>query len=135
MINRLFVSSVEEIFKKNKIYASYLFGSQSVLRNDALSDYDIALFMEDKYAIDYRKILKEVLDKFIYQEKLHLSIVDLKNTAPLFLYQIIKSGTLLYEEKPSRHVGLEALILRLYFDDQHRNSLYFNALHQKYENR
>lgn len=135
MLKYLFVSPVEESLKKNNIQFCYLFGSQSTLESNALSDYDIALFMDDKHEIDYKKILKEVFDKFIYPEKLHLSIVDLKNTSPLFLYQIIKSGTLLYEEKPYRSVGFEALILRLYFDDQHRNSLYFNALHQKYENR
>lgn len=71
----------------------------------------------------------------VYACYLFGSNVDLENTSPIFLYQIIKNSSLIYEYKNNYRTSLESMIMRLYFDDQYRNNVYFNFLKQKYANR
>ncbi|EKD27812.1 MAG: hypothetical protein ACD_79C00561G0002 [uncultured bacterium] len=135
MIKNLFISPPSFVFKKIGVCACYLFGSKNTKDFNEKSDYDLAIFVKSKQAIDYRSVLKQVLNIFKYPEKLHLSIVDLENTSPIFLYQVIKNSTLIYEYKNNYYVTLESMIMRLYFDDQYRNNIYFKFLKQKYANR
>lgn len=135
MTKNLFLSSPLTIFKKIGVYACYLFGSKNTKNFNAKSDYDLALFVRNKQIIDYRNVLKQIINIFKYPEKLHLSIVDLENTSSIFLYQIIKNSSLIYEYKNNYRTSLESMIMRLYFDDQYRNNVYFNFLKQKYANR
>lgn len=135
MLDKLFNQSVLSLFKKNNIKACYFFGSQN---NNSLinkGDYDIALFINDRNKINNKELLKQFVNVFRYQDRLHLLVVDLKNSSPVFLYQIIKKGTLVYEEKKDSHIVLESKILHFYFDDQYRNNIYYNFLRQKYANR
>lgn len=138
MLDKLFNQSVLPLFKKNNIKACYFFGSQNnnSFRQPAdKGDYDIALFVNDRNKVDNKELLKQFINVFRYQDKLHLSVADLKNSSPVFLYQIIKKGVLVYEEKKDSHIALESKILHFYFDDQYRNNLYYNFLRQKYANR
>lgn len=135
MIHTLFAVPVDKIFKKNKIEASYLFGSRSLNKENNESDYDIAFLVKDKTILNYRDFISQVGRAFFNPEKLHISLVDLTHTSPILLYQIIKNGTILYEKRKGDHILIESLIMRIYFDDQYRSSLYFNVLDQKYEHR
>lgn len=134
MKSTLFTKPLQSILAQYPVQSCYLFGSQAEGNATSESDYDIAVFVPDARAFDHTSLIKQVSAAFIAPEKLQLSIVDLTNTSPLFLMQIIK-GTLLFEHKKQFHIALESLIMRMYFDDQYRNDVYYQALKQKYDTR
>lgn len=129
---KLFSQPLIDVFKDLPVKACYLYGSQTGVNKNEESDYDIAVFVDDKSRIDYRKLLSKIGTNFLSVEKLHLTIVDLNSSSPFFLYQIIKNGKLLYEKRSRSHVLLESFVMRLYFDDQYRNSIYYQRLKDSY---
>lgn len=120
------------VFENLPIRACYLYGSQTGKNVNEESDYDVAIFVDDKSRVDYRSLLSKIGANFLNIEKLHLTIVDLNSSSPFFLYQIIKNGKLLYEKQSRDHIILESFIMRLYFDDQYRNAIYYQKLKDNY---
>lgn len=129
---KLFSQPLTNVFKDLPIKACYLYGSQTGEYVTKESDYDLAVFFEDKSKIDYRNLLLKISNHFVNPEKLHLIIVDLDSSSPFFLYQIIKKGKLIYEKQSGNHILLESFIMRLYFDDQYRNAMYYQKLKDIY---
>jgi len=129
---KLFSQPLINIFSSLPVRACYLYGSQTGKNKNEESDYDVAVFVDDKSKFDYREFLTKIGANFFDIEKLHLTLVDLNSSSPFFLYQIIKNGRLLYEKQPKDHVLLESFIMRLYFDDQYRNSIYYQKLKDSY---
>lgn len=129
---KLFSQPLTNIFEDLPVRACYLYGSQAGEINNKKSDYDLAVFVEDKNKINYRNLLSKIGLIFFNPEKLHLTIVDLNSSSPFFLYQIVKNGKLLYEKQSRDHVLLESFIMRLYFDDQYRNAIYYQKLKDTY---
>jgi len=129
---KLFSQPLSDIFEDLPVRACYLYGSQTEEQTNEKRDFDLAVFVEYKDKIDYRKFLSKINLYFINPEKLHLSIVDLNSSSPLFLYQIIKKGQLVFEKQLGDHIRLESFIMRLYFDDQYRNSVYYQKLKNSY---
>lgn len=134
-IDRLFRKPVKEIVCHLPIEACYFFGSQQTDYVNDESDYDFALFVKNKKEANLQELIEKIVVDFHSSEKLHLSIVDLYNTSPTFLYQIIKKGVLIYKKDNFNQTSSEAFIMRLYFDDLHRNNIYFHYLKRKYVNR
>ena len=128
----LFLKPTSKIFHSLPILAVYLYGSQITGNKNKDSDYDLAIFVENKNQVNYRDFLSKIIEDFRYPEKLHLNFVDLTQSSPLHLYQIIKNGRLIYERNPGLHIQIESLILQLYFDDQYRNAIYYQKLKNKY---
>ncbi len=127
-----FYLDTKEIFKNLPVDACYLYGSHAQNNENKESDYDIAVFVKDRKKINLREFLKKIITFFKYPEKLHLKIIDLKTTSSLLLYQIIKKGKLIYEKESNYHIKLESYIMRLYFDDQKRQEIYFQKLKKYY---
>lgn len=132
---KLFTKPLTDIFKNLPVKACYLYGSQAKNQERGESDYDLAVFVEDKNKINYRGLLSIINANFSSPEKLHLTLVDLNSSSPLLLYQIIKNGQLLFEKQYGNHVELESYIMRLFFDDQYRNQVYYQKLKNSYANR
>lgn len=129
---RLFLKPVEDVFKNLPVKACYLYGSQTGKYTDEKSDYDLAVFVEDKNKLSYRDLLSKIGANFINQEKLHLTVVDLTHTSPILLFQIISKGRLIYEAIPEKQIKLEADIMKIYFDDKHRQQVYYQQLKKQY---
>ena len=129
---KLFSQPLSNIFENLPIKACYLYGSQTGKNTNEESDYDVAVFVDDKSRVDHRDLLSKIGTIFFNIEKLHLTIVDLNSSSPFFLYQIIKNGKLLYEKQSRDHILLESFIMRLYFDDQYRNNIYYQKLKNTY---
>ena len=129
---KLFSQPLINIFSSLPVISCYLYGSQTGKNANEESDYDIAVFVDDKSKADYRDFLSKIGTNFFNIEKLHLTIVDLNSSSPFFLYKIIKNGKLLYEKRLRDHVILESFVMRLYFDDQYRNSIYYKKLKDSY---
>lgn len=129
---KLFSQPLTNIFEDLPIKACYLYGSQTEEQVNEESDYDLAVFVEDKEKLNYRNLLSKINTNFFNPEKLHLTVVDLNFSSPFFLYQIIKKGQLLYEKQSGDHIRIESFIMRLYFDDQYRNAIYYQKLKDTY---
>lgn len=132
MKKNIFTKPAQALFKNLPVLAAYLFGSQTGDYVSEESDYDIALFVEDKTAVDANFIYKTIIDYSIKPDKVHLSLVDLHNTSPFLLYEIIKTGVLLYEQSGGISVKLSASAMQLYYDDQHRRDIFYHYLKQTY---
>lgn len=129
---KLFFKPLTDVFSNLPVKACYLFGSQAKNQERKESDYDLAVFVEDRNVINYRDLLATINDNFSNPEKLHITLVDLNSSSPLLLYQIIKNGQLLFEKQYGNHIGLESYIMRLFFDDQYRNQVYYQKLKNSY---
>ncbi|MFH1601679.1 MAG: nucleotidyltransferase domain-containing protein [Candidatus Shapirobacteria bacterium] len=114
------------------ILAVYLFGSSARKQQRQDSDLDVAVIILDKNNAPLRKIIN-FLASYFPVEKLDPVIVDLQNTSPLLLFQIIKEGKLLYEKKKNSHQSLESRIMRLYFDDEYRQKIFEEYLNKSFE--
>ncbi|MBI5122661.1 nucleotidyltransferase domain-containing protein [Candidatus Roizmanbacteria bacterium] len=132
---KLFTKPLSNIFKNLPVRACYLYGSRAKNKERTDSDYDLAVFVEDKNKINYRDMLSIINANFSNPDKLHLTLVDLNSSSPLLLYQIIKNGQLLFEKQYGSHVNMESYVMRLFFDDQYRNKVYYQKLKKSYADR
>ena len=132
---KLFSKPLTDIFSNLPVRACYLYGSQAKNQEREDSDYDLAVFVENKNKVNYRDFLSILNANFFNPEKLHLILVDLNSSSPLLLYQIVKNGQLFFENHRGGHVELESYIMRLFFDDQYRNQIYYQKLKKSYADR
>ncbi|HLE25017.1 MAG TPA: nucleotidyltransferase domain-containing protein [Thermodesulfobacteriota bacterium] len=95
----------------------YLFGSQAKGDTGPLSDYDFAIYFDDKDPKKMFNIKLELLDqlsRILMADKIDIIILNLSKM-PEFKFNVIKEGKLIYEEEPFR-VMVEPKILNEYFD-------------------
>ncbi|MFQ6049887.1 MAG: nucleotidyltransferase domain-containing protein [Candidatus Paceibacterales bacterium] len=112
------IKKLRSIFKLYpKVKLVYFFGSKAQKESGPLSDYDFAVYLDEK---DKKKIFETKL-KLLNQisDVLKTDKVDIVvlNTAeaPELKYNIIKYGELIFEKKPFK-VLVEPRILNEYFD-------------------
>jgi len=106
------------IFKLHpKIKLVYLFGSRVSGKTGPLSDYDFAVYLDEKDKKKISKIRLELLDKISRVLKTDNIDVVVLNTveSPELKYNIIKEGKLILEKEPFK-VIIEPKILTEYFD-------------------
>jgi len=95
----------------------YLFGSRVSGKTGPLSDYDFAVYLNEKDKKKISKIRLELLDKISRALKTDNIDVVVLNTveSPELKYNIIKEGKLILEKEPYK-VLVEPKILTEYFD-------------------
>ena len=113
--------TIQHIFQQSpQVKLGYLFGSQATGKTGPLSDYDFAVYLEEKDArkrFDLRLRLMDVLGKELGTDKVDVLVLnDIKS--PEVKYSIIKEGILLHEQEPYK-VLLLPRILNEYFDFMH----------------
>ncbi len=116
-----FSSQVKKIFSQySEVKLVYLFGSQARGDFGLLSDYDLAVYFDEKTPSIKRSEIKIKLIVGL-MGKLKTNKIDIvclnDDLQPLLKYQIIHDGKLIYEKKPYRLI-LEAKIYSEYFDFQ-----------------
>jgi predicted nucleotidyltransferase len=106
------------IFKKYKeIKLVYLFGSQATGKAGPLSDYDFAIYLDEK---DKKKIFNIKLEllasisQALQTDKVDIVVLNAVD-APELKYNIIKEGKLIFERESFKLV-VEPRILNEYFD-------------------
>lgn len=106
------------VFQKHpEIKLVYLFGSRVKAKCGPLSDYDFALYLEEK---DKKKIfeiklqLLSEIGQILGSDKIDLVILNTVE-APELKYNIIKEGKLIFEREPYK-ILVEPRILNEYFD-------------------
>ena len=112
---------IQHIFQEYpQVKLGYVFGSQTTGKTGPLSDYDFAVYLEEKEAqkrFDLRLRLMDALSKELGTDKVDVLVLnDIKS--PEVKYSIIKEGILLHEQEPYK-VLLLPRILNEYFDFMH----------------
>lgn len=95
----------------------YFFGSRAENQGGPLSDYDFAIYLDEKdknRMFDIKFKLFDQLSRFLKTDRIDIVILNLAENSEL-KYNIIKEGKLIFEEEPFK-VLLEPKILNEYFD-------------------
>src|SRR3990172_6292102 len=117
-MNEVLVERLKSVFRSYpQIKLVYLFGSQAKGDTGPLSDYDFAIYFDDKDPKKMFNIKLELLDqlsRILMADKIDIIILNLSKM-PEFKFNVIKEGKLIYEEEQFR-VMVEPKILNEYFD-------------------
>lgn len=131
MKNVKIISDIQETLKKEpRILAAYIFGSYAKGISNKESDFDIAFVVANKKVIT-DDVVYELLKDIPFPKDPDISIVN-KTSSPIFLFQIIKSGTRIYAKDENKANAFEAYILRYYYDTQHLRNIYNYYLKEKF---
>lgn len=112
---------IEKLINKFKLYSEiklvYLFGSRATGKTGPLSDYDFAVYLDEKDAkkrFYLRCELVGEISKILKTNDVDVCILnDIKS--PSLKYSIVKEGKILLEKEPFK-VLLEPRMLNEYFD-------------------
>lgn len=98
----------------------YFFGSRAKGKDGTLSDYDFAVYLDEKDKKKRFDMRLDLMGKLSRELKIDAVDVVVLNDAesPELKYDIIKEGKLIYEKEPYK-VALEPRILNEYFDFMH----------------
>ncbi len=100
-----------------KIKLVYFFGSRANGQIGPLSDYDFAVYFDErepKKMFDLKFDLQNKISRTLKTDNLDLIILNLTKS-PELKYEIIKNGRLIYEKEPFK-ILIEPKILNEYFD-------------------
>lgn len=116
--NNLNIKALEAILKLYpQVKLVYFFGSKATGKSGPLSDYDFAVFLDEKDLKKRFDIRLDLLDKFsrlLKTDNIDLLILNDIQSSEL-KYSIIASGQLIHKEEPYK-VLVEPDILSEYFD-------------------
>lgn len=116
--SNLDIKSLVTIFKQfPQVKLAYLFGSQAKGKGGPLSDYDFAVFLDEKdlqKRFDIRMKILDQLSQELSTEDVDLSVLNDVHS-PELKYAIISSGKLIYQQEPFK-ILVEPGILNDYFD-------------------
>jgi len=104
-----------KLYKKIKLV--YLFGSRANGKVGPLSDYDFAVYLDEKDAkkrFDIRLELMGKISRVLKTDALDICVIN-DIEGPELKYNIIKDGVLIYEKEPFKLL-VEPKILTEYFD-------------------
>lgn len=112
------LKSLESIFTAYpEVVLAYLFGSRASGKSGPLSDYDFAVYLEEKdkkRMFDIKLALMDKIGRILKTDKVDIVVLNLTES-PELKYNIIARGRLIYEKEPYR-VIVEPKILNEYFD-------------------
>jgi len=108
---------IAKIAEKYQLKLVYLFGSRANGKIGPLSDYDFAVYLDEKDAkkrFDIRlKLIAEVSEIF-KTDKVDICVLN-DIEGPELKYNIIKEGIIIFEKEPFK-ILIEPKILNEYFD-------------------
>lgn len=100
-----------------KVKLAYFFGSKAKEDSGPLSDYDFAVFLDEKNKgkmFEIKFALADKISRLLKTNKVDVVILNITES-PEIKYNIIQEGKLIYEKTPFR-VLIEPKILNEYFD-------------------
>lgn len=131
MITDELVTKIKQALEKEpQVIGAYVVGSIVQGRETTESDFDLAVIVNNKKALDENKIY-DLVQEIDFPKNLDLSVVD-QSSSPLFLFQIISKGQRIYERNNNQVVAFEAFTLHNYYDTQHLRNIYYESLKPKF---
>lgn len=122
---------INSLFNNKNIIAVYLIGSYAQGSERADSDLDIAIVLQTLKDFNYDSFYSQMSD-FFPDKNVDLRIVMATSTSPLFLFQIIKHGILLFEQSRNERLRFENYALKIYYDTQHLRDIYNYYLDKRF---
>lgn len=109
---------IKEIFESYpEIKLAYFFGSQVSGQTGPLSDYDFAIYMNERDAKKTFAIKVDLMDKighFLKTDRIDIVVLDTAEN-PELKFSIIKDGKIIIDREPYKLL-LEPKIMNEYFD-------------------
>lgn len=114
-----YLPKLNNLFSRyEEIKLVYLFGSQAIKKATPLSDYDFALYLDEKTTLLRKKDLifdlSFRLSSILRSNKIDLIILN-DSLSPLLKFNIVNDGKLIYEKTPYKLL-VEPQIFDQYFD-------------------
>ncbi len=122
------------LVKLPQIKLAYLIGSYASGYQRQDSDVDIVLIVEEKSLdqLDYGKLYLQV-HQCVNHPDLDLRLVLPSQTDPLFLFEIINKGKLLYERNKGERVNFEVKSMKYYYDTRYLRQIFNLALEKSFK--
>ena len=113
-----YLNNLNSIFNKfSQVKLVYLFGSQATSKTGPLSDFDFAIYLDErnkKKMFDLKFELNDKISRLLKTDKIDIVILNITES-PELKYNIIAEGKLIYYKEPYK-VLVEPRILMEYFD-------------------
>lgn len=131
MINQKLVTQINNALSKEpRIKLAYILGSVVSGRARKDSDFDLAVVVDEMQEVGYKKIYS-LLAGIHFPRDLDLSVVD-GSCSPLFLFEIISTGSCVYRKSEEIKILFEAFVLKNYYDNAHIRKIYHSYLKDKF---
>ena len=117
----------ERLQKEKDVIFAYLFGSRARGKATALSDVDIALFLEETAISPDRKLeLIELLMDVLKTDEIDLVILN--DATPSIVHSVVRDGKLLFSRDEKRRIEFIARAQKEYMDMEYYWRKYFSKL-------
>lgn len=121
MITNPYLPELRQLFIKYNVVLAYLFGSHATGRARASSDVDIAVLLAPTVpSDDFFDVRLALTDDLMVLFKRDVDVAILNRVSALLAYQVVRQGTLLYED-PVTHPAQNFVIftIKYYADTEH----------------
>jgi len=113
-INKLFKDNAKELLQDYDIKLIYIFGSYAKANNNADSDLDIAILLNNSYnPMDKLSLIGDLTSIFKRDD---IDLVILNSANSVLKHQVIKYGKLIFMKSEDIKVDFEVRVLKEYMD-------------------
>lgn len=113
-INKLFKDNLKSLLQEYDIKLIYIFGSYAKGNNNANSDLDIAVLLNNDYdPMDKLSLIGDLTSIF---KRNDIDLVILNSANSVLKHQVIKYGKLIFMENEDIKVNFEVRVLKEYMD-------------------
>lgn len=121
-----------EVCRKYGVIAVYVHGSQVKGYAAPDSDTDVAVVVEDRSNLERGpfssyKVANEIEDVMKIKNP-DVRVVD-KDSSPVFLFEIVSDGKIVYQKDEYSRSRFEEGVLRSYYDSEHMRDIYAGYLY------
>ena len=108
---------------------AYLFGSYARGRANAMSDVDVAVYLDD--SLDFFTMRLKLMEQIHRHAGGHIDLVVLNDSSVVLQYEVIRHGMVLKDDNQLR-VEFETSVLREYLDSEPLRAVHREALKKSF---
>jgi len=123
---------IKETALKYDLQLIYLFGSKATGQDTKMSDFDIAVLINNAKAYNLKKLILDLIfdcSQIFHSDKIDLVILN--NASLAVQYNVISDGKILYELDPEIRYDYEVKVISLYLDFKRYEDEYYKAMHKQ----
>ena len=129
-MNQMYRAIAKMFATDNRIRAAYVIGSSVRQNVSPESDFDLAVVVQNAHSMTQDHVY-ELIRHISFPRDLDLSVVDTASS-PLFLFQIVRDGKVIYEVSQQARMQFEAYALHTYYDTAHMRTIYAQYLPERF---
>jgi len=123
---------IKETALKYDLQLIYLFGSKATGQDTKMSDFDIAVLINNAKAYNLKKLILDLIfdcSQIFHSDKIDLVILN--NASLAVQFNVISDGKILYELDPEIRYDYEVKVISLYLDFKRYEDEYYKAMHKQ----